>query len=93
MLNRASSKLSHPPRIRVAQLVVPEVATDVAAGASAAEVTPDARFIVATSHIGSRRSPIGIPWTVPVCCLVAAWALQTLTARISIIGRGSYCLE
>ena len=77
MFNRASSKSSeHLPRI--AQLVVPEAATDAAAGASAAEgvATPDARSVVATSHIGSRRSPIGIPWTVPVCCLVAAWALQ-----------------
>ena len=80
MFNRASSKSSeHLPRI--AQLVVPEAATDAAAGASAAEgvVAPNVRTVVATGHISSRSSPIGIPWTVSVCCLVAAWALQTLT--------------
>ena len=74
MLNRASSKLSeHFPRI--AQLVMPEVATDAASGTSAAEgvVTPDVRSVVATSHIGSRRSPIGIPWTVPDVVLWKAW--------------------
>ena len=84
MLNRASSKLSeHFPR--VAQLVMPEVATDAASGASAAErvVTPNVRSVVVTSRSGSRSSPIGIPWTVPVCCLVAASALQTLTGSSS----------
>ena len=88
MFNRASSKSSeHLPRI--AQLVVPEAATDAAAGASAAEgvVAPNVRTVVATGHISSRSSPIGIPWTVSVCCLVAAWALQTLTGTVK------WCLE
>ena len=85
MFNRASSKSSeHLPRI--AQLVVPEAATGAAAGASAAEgvVAPKVRTGVATGHISSRSSPIGIPWTVSVCCLVTAWALQTLTGTVKI---------
>ena len=45
------------------------------------------RTVVATGHISSRSSPIGIPWTVSVCCLVAAWALQTLTGTVK------WCLE
>jgi hypothetical protein len=64
---------------------MPEVAADAASGTSAAEgvATPDVRSVVATSHIGSRRSPIGIP------CVVL-W--QHGHCKLSLLATGSTVL-